>query len=302
MLEKLTLEDFQCHEHLEIDFDERVTTIVGDNDSGKSAVVRALRWVAFARPAGPSVVRRGGGGDCRVRLRADGQTVTRTRQRSGGRTTYRLADRGFAAVGQQVPPDVGRQVNVGGVNFQRQADSHFWLALSGPEAARQLNAVVDLQQIDLALAEGARSLRDARAEYRFARERQKAAKAEFDRLQWVPEALESLQSLSTLITKADEAGATASELEKMMSDAAQAAEAVKSANRAVLDAATAVNAIAEAKEVAAEADGLEGMLEEVNKWLEEEEQNLKAAGRLAEKLNAVKTCPLCRRPMSSPSA
>ena len=40
IIERLELENFMCHKHLLIDFSPHVNFIVGENGSGKSAILR----------------------------------------------------------------------------------------------------------------------------------------------------------------------------------------------------------------------------------------------------------------------
>lgn len=55
---KLRIQNFQAHKDTTIEFD-CITTIVGPSDIGKSAVLRALKWVAKNEPKGTSFVRDG---------------------------------------------------------------------------------------------------------------------------------------------------------------------------------------------------------------------------------------------------
>lgn len=55
---KLRIQNFQAHKDTTIEFD-RIATIVGPSDIGKSAVLRALKWVAKNEPKGISFVRDG---------------------------------------------------------------------------------------------------------------------------------------------------------------------------------------------------------------------------------------------------
>ena len=46
-LSRLSLTNFQKHERLALDLDPRLTSIAGDSDRGKSAVLRALAWLCL---------------------------------------------------------------------------------------------------------------------------------------------------------------------------------------------------------------------------------------------------------------
>lgn len=48
-LNRLTLENFKCHRHLEIRFDGRSASVYGENGTGKSSVYDALTWLLFGK-------------------------------------------------------------------------------------------------------------------------------------------------------------------------------------------------------------------------------------------------------------
>ena len=45
----LTLENFKCHERLEIHFDGRNASIFGANGTGKSSIYDAFTWLLFGK-------------------------------------------------------------------------------------------------------------------------------------------------------------------------------------------------------------------------------------------------------------
>lgn len=47
MIKTLILKNFQAHSHLELNFQMGINIIHGETDSGKSSIVRALRWICF---------------------------------------------------------------------------------------------------------------------------------------------------------------------------------------------------------------------------------------------------------------
>ncbi len=52
MLKNVKLKNFQSHIDTEINLDKGVNCIVGSSDSGKSSIVRALKWLILNRPQG----------------------------------------------------------------------------------------------------------------------------------------------------------------------------------------------------------------------------------------------------------
>ena len=195
MLERLRLVNFQCHSDLRIVLDPQVTTIVGSSDVGKSAVLRALRWVAENKPSGDAFVRNGES-SCSVSLWLDGRKVIR---RKGKATNEMLLDgQAFRAFGSDVPGPIADLFNVGEVNFQAQHDSPFWFSLTAGQVSRELNSVVNLDVIDRTLAGVASSLRRTRAVEEVCRDRLEETTKEIESLDWVPEMLEDFVVLEEM--------------------------------------------------------------------------------------------------------
>lgn len=198
MLEKLQLRNFQRHARLDLDLDQLVTVLVGRSDCGKTAVLRALRWLATNRPAGTAFV-------CHGRRRAavrlvfdSGRTAVRTR--GPGRNDLQLDGRRFAALGTAVPDNLATALNLGPVNWQLQHDPPFWLALSPGEASRELNAVVDLGLIDRVLGAAAAQARRAQADVDAAAARLQQARQRVKELAWVVEADKALAAVEEQYT------------------------------------------------------------------------------------------------------
>ena len=59
MIRKLRIRNFQRHEQLDINIDTKVVAITGPTDTGKSSVLRALRWATMNKPSGIGHIRDG---------------------------------------------------------------------------------------------------------------------------------------------------------------------------------------------------------------------------------------------------
>ena len=59
MITALRLLEFQKHRKLVVRFDPHVTTIVGQTDSGKTSILRALLWLLTNSPAGMEFIHYG---------------------------------------------------------------------------------------------------------------------------------------------------------------------------------------------------------------------------------------------------
>lgn len=149
MINKLEIQNFQSHKNTTLDFVNGVNVIVGVSDCGKSAVLRALRWVMDNKPSGDSI-RSVWGGDTMVRITLDSQH-TITRMRTNSKNLYYLNDKEFAAFGNDVPDEIKQLLNTSEINIQKQLDKPFMLDSSAGEVAAHFNKVAHLEQIDISM-------------------------------------------------------------------------------------------------------------------------------------------------------
>lgn len=150
MLEQLRIKGFQAHTKLRLDLAHPVVSIVGPTDTGKSAALRSLKWLALNRPGGDSFINWEADA-ANVFLVADGVTVARLRTTKGG-NEYGLRSDGdkqlFKAFGTGVPDPVAELLNVDEGNFQGQHDASYWFSDTPGNVAKKLNAIINLDIID----------------------------------------------------------------------------------------------------------------------------------------------------------
>lgn len=194
MIKNLHVENFQSHENSHVEFAPGVNVVVGTSDGGKSALLRALNWVATNRPTGEAFRSRWGGDTVVTAVLADGGAVERLR--SDKKNEYRLfADDPQAestvlkAVGQDVPAEVAAALRLGDVNIQYQMDSPFLLSRdwSPGRVAEYLNEIVGLDAIDRAQATVDGKLRGLRAQTTQAEADQVAGRQAVEALAYVDE-------------------------------------------------------------------------------------------------------------------
>lgn len=163
MLQSVTIKNFQCHLESHLDFSVGVNAIIGQSDSGKSAILRAISWVLTNKPSGTGFINMLSDGDCVVKLTfTDGTTIERAR----GTTTnyYKLNDtETFTAIGQGVPEPIQRVINMNEVNILGQLDRVFLLSDSPGQIAQRLNEVSALSIIDVVQKQAASDLRSTNA-------------------------------------------------------------------------------------------------------------------------------------------
>lgn len=147
MIQRIQLTNFQSHEDTDISFESGLNVLVGQSDSGKTAILRALRWVFWNRPGGDEF-RSHWGGDTRVVVElTDGNVITRKKGKAG-RNAYTLNGKEYVAFGQDVPEDIMKVINITDVNLQQQMDSPFLLSETPGEVAKHFNKVANLDVID----------------------------------------------------------------------------------------------------------------------------------------------------------
>lgn len=197
MLESLTLLNFQAHRRLTIDFDPGVTTIIGPTDSGKSTILRALRWVCLNQFDGPAdSFIRWGAASSKVKVSVDGHSLIR---RKGSVNSYELDGREFRAFGaDKVPDEIANLLRLTLGNFQGQLDSHFWFSESAGQVSRELNQIVNLEAMDEAMSAVASQARQAKVELDVTQARLDESLIARKAVEWVERADERLKRIETL--------------------------------------------------------------------------------------------------------
>lgn len=232
MLTNLTIKSFQKHKDLVLDL-APVVAITGPTDVGKSSVIRSLRWICQNQPSGDSFIRRGSK-ETTVELEVDGHIVSRTR--GNGTNTYSLDGKVFKAFGSDVPPEVAQLLNVSDINFQSQHDAPFWFSLSAGEVSRQLNAIVDLGQIDAVLSYLNAAVREANSRKSLCQERLDKARETKRSLAPAKVVDTDLKTVEALHLKAAQTASTAT----LLHEKVQRATTARSVSQNALKALTAV--------------------------------------------------------------
>ncbi|MFA5152429.1 MAG: AAA family ATPase [Clostridia bacterium] len=146
MLQKLEINNYQSHKHSVLNFHPNVNVIVGLSDAGKSAIIKALKWVISNRPNGDSF-RSHWGGKTEVITTFNDCVISRSKDKEN---LYILNNLEFRAFGTNIPQEIINALNISDVNVQYQLDPHFLLSNSPGEVAQHFNKVAKLDKIDLA--------------------------------------------------------------------------------------------------------------------------------------------------------
>lgn len=162
MFTRIEIKNFQSHKDTVIDFDKGINSICGESDNGKTAVIRAIRWVIENRPLGTDKLNSFWNKDFKeemsVKLHTENGWVQRIRTKNlNGYTLFADGkEKKLEAVGTDVPQEVKDFLKVSDINFQYQFDSPYLISMGGPEASKYLNNIIHLDSIDsmMSVAEG----------------------------------------------------------------------------------------------------------------------------------------------------
>ena len=167
MINKVILNNFQSHSKSELEFVQGVNVIIGKSDSGKSAIMRAIRWIIKNRPLGNSFITKGTN-ESRVELETDQHVIERFRNKKNNH--YTLVEKEdiegeyfqiYKAASGGVPEPVEEVLNFGDINLQGQIDQPFLLFNSPGEVASYFNSIVDLSKSDTMISNIDRKRKDA---------------------------------------------------------------------------------------------------------------------------------------------
>lgn len=183
-IREVRLQNFQKHKSLRVKFAPGLNLIVGASDQGKSAVFRALKWLAMHGSSTSLTTH--GETSMQVGANIDGTVVTRFK--TGKKNGYKAKDEEFVAVGKDQPDEIRQLVKLTDINFQAQHDPPFLLGMTPGQIAREVNKIVDLQAIDTIMAKVKSKVTANRSVMNAVEPRIEAAKETRDSLEWVKDA------------------------------------------------------------------------------------------------------------------
>jgi DNA repair exonuclease SbcCD ATPase subunit len=149
MIKSLSLENFQSHKSTTLEFNSGVNVIIGPSDSGKTAIIRALRWLIWNRPLG-NAFRSNWSDESIVQIKTKSDTITLSLGKNN-KKIYDLNEHGFEANGTDVPSEVSEALNISEINLQSQLDKPFLLSDSAGEVALHFNKIAKLEKINIGL-------------------------------------------------------------------------------------------------------------------------------------------------------
>ena len=232
MIASIVLTNFQSHESTALCLAPGLNVITGPSDSGKTAIIRAIRWALYNEPRGDSFIR-AGQRDCEVCVTfANGAAVIRSRR--GKANAYVIFPEDgdeirYEAFGADPPPEVAQvsgmpKVQIGerelAANFAYQLDGPFLLSESPLVAAKVLGKLAGTEEVDHAARLTATDVNRRRVdERRFAADAQRL-EAELAKYAHLPEMAERIARLDSLTAEIRQAEARLARLGSLSAELA----------------------------------------------------------------------------------
>lgn len=153
MIDQIEITNFQSHKHSHFSLSDKLNIIKGRTHSGKSCIVRALKWAVENRP-------KGGGDKFRNDQSKKNSTVSVSlsfsdgsfisREKTSKRNSYITSEHKepFDAIKLDVPEEVRDVMKLKPHNIRSQGDGYFLIDKTGGQVATSLNNVVGLKIID----------------------------------------------------------------------------------------------------------------------------------------------------------
>lgn len=165
-ISNVTIKGFQSHVDSSFTLAPGLTVITGPSDAGKTAVIRALRWLAFNEPQGEAFIHTVRNPDGSVRSACDeasvaveftdGTVITKTRRK--GKTTYTHSLYPEPWEKAEVPPEIKETLGLlkqsygdtfeTCLNFAFQLDPPFLLSETGSAGAKVLGKLAGTEVVD----------------------------------------------------------------------------------------------------------------------------------------------------------
>jgi DNA repair protein SbcC/Rad50 len=303
VIQSIRIENFQAHKSLRVKLDPSITTIVGPSDTGKSAVVRALSWVAFNSPSGASFIR-DGSDSCTVGVIVDNKIIKRKRGKTAN--YYELiVDKGkkkrLESLRGDVPDDVKSALKLEKINFQYQHDSPMWLSESAGQVAKNLNEIVDLDLIDRVLTSINKSTRTVAAEMSVCEGRLLEAGQRVKSLEWINDAIKDYSKIESTQKQIDEVRTKHTQLQALVDSVSSARDKVRKLSQIVEPFRAHLESIGNVKTEIEETNNrivlTASILDQIKSETDRSHKLLVRINDIQTELSKVKECPLCRSPI-----
>lgn len=197
-IKSIEIENFRSHKNTFVEFSPNVNIIIGENDSGKTNILRALNWTINNRPSGDDM-RSFWEGNTVVKIDIDDIIIERVRTNS--ENIYKMNNEVYKAFGQGVPEQISNFINMNSDNIAFQLDGPFLLGLSAADVGKHYNKIVRLDIIDEVISNIKKTLKSEENELLFVQKESKLLEDNLKQYEWINEAQQNLGMLEKMQIK-----------------------------------------------------------------------------------------------------
>ncbi|MDY0234486.1 MAG: AAA family ATPase [Gudongella sp.] len=172
-IKELIINNFQSHKYSELHFGQDLNVIIGPSDSGKTSIIRALKWVLYNEPSGDFFIREGEN-EVSVTIKLSDNTVLK-RYRTKSKNGYQLItsdgiESVFEGIGTSVPQEIIDKTGISkmlldgdhsnAINLGEQLEGPFLLSEKTSTRANAIGRLVGVDILDEALREVLKDIRN----------------------------------------------------------------------------------------------------------------------------------------------
>lgn len=182
-IKDLWIKYFQGHEDTRIKLSPGVNVFTGPSDSGKSSLIRALKWLIKNKPQGDAYI-------SHFRKKGESTAVSSgsvSRER-GKQNKYVVDGETYKALRTDVPDQVKHHFNIPDDSIQSQADQYFLLSETPGQAAKRFNKLAGLEQIDEVLRDTSTIIRSTKSDISYGEDMLENLQGALDRTSWADNA------------------------------------------------------------------------------------------------------------------
>ena len=238
-IKSIVINNFQSHKFSVIEPAPagQLTVIVGPSDSGKTAIIRALRWLFYNMPQGTDFIRVGSNAAWVVVNYANGQQVIRRRFRKGANCYEINKQDKYEGFGSTIPLEVQeitgvRPVQIGDMEFclnlSEQLDGPFLgKSVSAPAKAKVLGKLAGTEEVDYAAKGISADIYRARQDEKRLTNEISKLQDELKQYDYLPDLAEKITQVETLLAEVREKAERKQQLEKLQQQWNENAKAQK---------------------------------------------------------------------------
>ncbi|MDY6957781.1 MAG: AAA family ATPase [Halobacteriota archaeon] len=214
-IDKIKLNNIQGHKATVLYLDPGVNVIKGRSHSGKSSIIRGIRWLFFNEPKGIDLRSWDGSDkeqiDFSIEFGLEGHEIKRFKK--GIENGYYLDWEKLKAIRFAVPQEVKEAFPISPINFQPQSELYFLFNNSPGEVAEKLNEIAKISEVDKCYKAINSIIRETSHEVNSLKSRIERTEKEIKDLAWVDIAKKMFDEVDSNLEQVNKLESEISELE-----------------------------------------------------------------------------------------